>query len=195
VMEAYWTRFMPWCRKLREVLQSGDLGDIHHVTCDFSIQFDPNEAKRIFDPALCGGALLDVGIYPLSITSMIYGGGAPQQIVAVGDLLDTGVDGHIATTLRYGKNRTAQLFCGALADGPSILSVIGSKGRVTVHDEVTGYWHCSPGLTVALKGKDGQYHTEEFVFPKPKSQGQPHTTQRRHANHSSSPLPPPLMTD
>ena len=165
---------MPWCHKLREVLSSGQLGTVHHVTCDFAIQFDPKEAKRLFDPNLCGGALLDVGIYPTSITSMIFGGGAPEKIVAVGDQLDTGVDGHIATTLRYGKNQTAQLFCGALVDGPSILSIIGSKGRVTVHDDETGYWHCSVGLKVSLKGKDGKYHTEEFRFPKPKSQGQPH---------------------
>ena len=173
------TRFMPWCRKLREVLESGQLGTIHHVTCDFAIQFPP-EAKRLFDPALCGGALLDVGIYPTSIASMIFGGRAPEQIVAVGDLMDTGVDGHIATTLRYGKNQTAQLFCGALVDGPSVLSIVGSKGRVTVHDPDTGYWHCSPGLKVSLKGKDGQYHEEEFRFPKPKYQGQATHTTHHH---------------
>ena len=191
-MEAYWTRFMPWCRKLREVLASGELGTIHHVTCDFSIQFDPAEAKRLFDPALCGGSLLDVGIYPVSIASMIFGGGAPQQIVAVGDLLDTGVDGHIATTLRYGKNATAQLFCGALADGPSILSIIASKGRVTVHDDETGYWHCSPGLTVSLKNEDGRYHTEEFRFPKPQYKGHRHSgaAQQPRAAPPPSPAPP-----
>ena len=169
-MEAYWTRFMPWARKLREILQSGQIGDVAHVSCDFAIQF-PKEAKRLFDPELCGGALLDVGVYPVSIASMIFGGGPPQQIVAIGDLLDTGVDGHIATTLRYGKNATAQLFCGALVDGPSVLSIMGTKGRVQVHDEATGYWHCAHGLTLSVKGKDGQYDKQEISFPQLKYKG------------------------
>ena len=176
VMEAYWTRFMPWTRKLRELLHSGTIGQVQHVMCDFSIQFDRNEAKRLFDPYLCGGALLDVGIYPTSIASMIFGGKAPAQIVAVGDLVDTGVDGHIATTLRYGVNQTAQLFCGSLVDGPCVLQVMGTKGRVTVHDSKTDYWHCSTEMVVATKkGTSDKYETEELKFPTLKYSGYPHS--------------------
>ena len=175
VMEAYWTRFMPWTRKLRDILQSGQIGQVQHVTCDFSIQFDPAQAKRLFDPYLCGGALLDVGIYPTSIASMIYGGVPPLKVVAVGDLMETGVDGHIATTLRYGKNQTAQLFCGALVDGPSVLQIMGTKGRVTVHDSETGYWHCATEMSVSVRGADGKYDTQEIKFPKLKYNGYPHS--------------------
>ena len=183
-MEAYWTRFMPWTRKLRELLQSGELGQIQHVMCDFSIQFDRAQAKRLFDPYLCGGSLLDVGIYPTSIASMIFGSRPPTQIVAVGDLVDTGVDGHIATTLRYGPNQTAQLFCGSLVDGPCVLQVMGTKGRVTVHDSKTDYWHCATEMAVALKGKDGKYETQELKFPTLKYSGY------RHSPTTTLPLPP-----
>jgi len=168
VMEAYWTRFMPWARKMREVLPL--LGEVRHVTCDFSIQFS-RDAKRIFDPNLCGGALLDVGIYPISVSSLIFGSGAPQKIVACGDLLDTGVDGHLAITLVYGPFRTAQLFCGALVDGSSTLQVFGTKGRIRVHDDATGYWHCATGLTLSLRQTDGSYTDQVFDFPKPNATG------------------------
>jgi len=127
--------------------------------------------QRIFDPNLCGGALLDVGIYPTSITSMIYGGKTPETIVAVGDLLDTGVDGQLAITLKYGQFQTAQLFCGALVDGPSVLQIIGTKGRIRAHDKETGYWHCSQGFTLSIKGDDGHYHDQEFKYAKPKYKG------------------------
>ena len=165
---------MPWTRKLREILASGQIGQVQHVTCDFSIQFDPKEAKRLFDPYLCGGSLLDVGIYPTSIASMIYGGKTPEKIVAVGDLMSTGVDGHIATTLRYGVNQTAQLFCGALVDGPCVLQVMGTKGRVMVHDSETEYWHCATEMAVSVKGADGKYSTQEIKFPKLKYSGSSH---------------------
>ena len=161
---------MPWTRKLRELLQSGALGQVQHVMCDFSIQFNREKAKRLFDPYLCGGSLLDVGIYPTSITSMIFGGKPPQQVIAVGDLVDTGVDGHIATTLRYGPNQTAQLFCGSLVDGPSVLQVMGTKGRVTVHDAATGYWHCSTEMVVATGGYE-KYETQQLKFPTLKYSG------------------------
>ena len=180
-MEAYWTRFMPWGRKLRDLVQSGALGQVQHVMCDFSIQFDRQKAKRLFDPYLCGGALLDVGIYPTSIASMIYGGKPPQQVVAVGDLVDTGVDGHVATTLRYGPNQTAQLFCGSLVDGPCVLQVMGTKGRVTVHDSGTDYWHCATEMVVQRKqGDTDKYDTEHIHFPTLKYQGYTHTDTTRH---------------
>lgn len=175
VMEAYWTRFMPWTRKLRELISSGEIGQVQHVMCDFSIQFDPTQAKRLFDPYLCGGSLLDVGIYPTSIASMIYGGKAPSSIVAVGDLMDTGVDGHVATTLRYGVNQTAQLFCGALVDSPCVLQVIGTKGRVSVHDTKARMWHCSTEMTVVTKGSDGKPQTQHLKFPTLKYSGYRHS--------------------
>lgn len=175
LMEAYWARFMPWAAKLRELIAQGTLGDVQHVICDFTIQFDRSN-QRIFDPALCGGSLLDVGIYPIGITSMIYGDQLPEKIVAIGDLTDTGVDGHVATTLRYGPNKTAQLFCGVNVDGARQLQVFGTKGRVFVHDKAANFWHCSTSLVLSLKQADGSFKDTEFTFPKPQfKDGMNHT--------------------
>lgn len=78
------------CR-LRELIKSGTIGDVHH----FHGQFIANmgeEVERIYDPKLGGGGLLDIGIYPISIASWVFGGKAPQTVSAMGTIHPRGVD-------------------------------------------------------------------------------------------------------
>jgi len=105
---------------------------------------------------------------------MIYGGGAPERIVAIGDKLDTGVDGHIAITLKYGKNKLAQAFTSAIIHSPRILHVLGSKGRIEVHDPSVdvGFWHAATQLTLKVQTDDGKGTKDTtFHFKKPSSNG------------------------
>jgi len=104
---------------------------------------------------------------------MIYGGSPPETIHAVGDKLDTGVDGHIAIVLKYGKNKLAQAFTSAIIHSPRVLHVLGSKGRIEVHDPTIDvrFWHASTQLTLKVQTKDGKGTNDKtFHFPKP-----PHT--------------------
>ena len=78
------------CR-LREVINSGVIGDIHHFHCEFIAPM-PESMARMYDTKQGGGALLDVGIYPLSITSWVFGGKTPQTVSAMGILHPNGVD-------------------------------------------------------------------------------------------------------
>lgn len=78
------------CR-LRQVINSGAIGDVQHSHCEF-IAPVPESQQRMYDPKQGGGALLDMGIYPLTVTSWIFGGQTPQSVSAMGAMHSTGVD-------------------------------------------------------------------------------------------------------
>ena len=73
LMEAMWNRYLPSLKKLSQLLSENVIGDILQLTADFSLQFQYDPKHRLFDPELGGGALLDLGIYPVSFSSMIFG--------------------------------------------------------------------------------------------------------------------------
>jgi len=162
---------MPWGVKVRELLKSGVIGDVTVATADFCVQFSKS-MTRIFDPATAGGALLDLGIYPLSAVSLAFGGIAPERIHCDGDLLDTGVDGQVSVTLKYGKNKLGHALCSALVDSPRYFTIMGTKGRIVVHDDYPpgsgGHFHNSSKVTVMTKS-GGSYKEEVFILPRPEA--------------------------
>ena len=91
-MQAMWTRYLPGFDVLRQVLESGEVGEVAEVSADFGfmLPFDPQ--SRIYDPALGGGALLDAGVYPISLVSAIIG--ALSTIFCTGTLAPSGVEDH-----------------------------------------------------------------------------------------------------
>ena len=91
LMEAMWTRFLPHVAEIRRLLAEKALGDIVTVIADHGQWFPQDPHSRLFAPELGGGALLDLGVYPVSFASMVLG--APEQIVTLIDPAFTGVDG------------------------------------------------------------------------------------------------------
>ena len=87
-MEAMWTRFTPIMVKLREVVNAGAIGELRMVEADFGFRagFDPK--GRLFNPELGGGALLDVGVYTISLASMLLGN--PTAVTGLACLGETG---------------------------------------------------------------------------------------------------------
>src|SRR5690606_33947029 len=73
LMEALWSRFLPTYRALRDVLDSGSLGEQLVVEADFGFHLPVDPEHRLFDRALGGGALLDLGIYPVQLCSLVFG--------------------------------------------------------------------------------------------------------------------------
>jgi predicted dehydrogenase len=107
LMEAMWTRFVPAWVEIKARLDSGEFGALRSLQADFGIElaFDPKH--RLYNPDLGGGALLDLGIYPLSLAFWLLG--QPEAISSWAELAPTGVDKRAALTLTYGDGRFAQI--------------------------------------------------------------------------------------
>ncbi len=107
LMEAMWTRFLPAWVDIKARLDSGEFGAIRSLQADFGIELAYDPKHRLFNPDLAGGALLDLGIYPLSLSFWLLG--KPQAVSSWVELAPTGVDQRATMTLTYGGGRFAQL--------------------------------------------------------------------------------------
>jgi len=155
-MEGMWTRFFPAVQKLRELISDGSLGDIKLVQADFG--FKHTNQARLLQEELGGGGVLDIGVYPISLASLAFGGGAPSKIQSSGTIGPTGVDYQASLLVSYGAEQVASLSYTLLADCPREATVIGTKGRVRLSSP---FW-CTTQLIVTIGDK-----TETLDFPLP----------------------------
>jgi predicted dehydrogenase len=130
VLEAMWTRWLPHMVRVREIVRSGLLGEIRSVTADHTQDLPDDPAHRLNALPLGGGALLDLGVYPISFTFDVLG--TPKAIHAVGRLKETGADGTVATTFTYDNGAVAQTLSGSDTAGRNIATIHGTKGRVEI---------------------------------------------------------------
>lgn len=93
-----WTRFFPVMVEVRRLIADGAIGDVKYVSASFGFDSGRN-VKRLTDPELGGGSVLDVGVYPISLATMVFGE-APESVQASGWLMPTGVDEFAAITLK-----------------------------------------------------------------------------------------------
>jgi len=107
LMEAMWMAFSTAIAHVRSVIASGAIGEVRFVESSMGFNFPKDPASRLWDPDLGGGALLDVGIYPLAFAHLLLG--APQTIRASGDMEPNGVDLRSSTQLGYGDGRSASV--------------------------------------------------------------------------------------
>ena len=115
-MEAMWTRFLPHIDVVRQCLEQGLLGEVCTVTADHGQQLYPDGPQRLADPALAGGALLDLGIYPMSFAHLVLGGFT--SVTATGQVTDLGVDAQDAITVTSAAGGLGLLGTTMLANGP-----------------------------------------------------------------------------
>lgn len=166
--EAYWTRFMPATRKLRELIESGALGEISYVHADIGFVCDDPPDGRMYSPRHYGGGLMDVGVYPVQFATLAFGSGGPVDVQATGRLAATGVDAAGAAQLRFGCGGIASLSWSLLAESHEELLVVGSKGRARLAKPL----HCSETLTVELAGgARGGHDLQQLSFPHPPATG------------------------
>lgn len=130
VMEAMWTRFQPIIVKMRELIASSAIGDVHAVQADLGVDRPYNPGDRLFDPAQGGGAMLDLGVYLVSFAHMVLG--APRAVVAQGSLWPTGVDADSGLLLDHGEGRRSVLFMTLRHATPGQARVFGNKGFIDV---------------------------------------------------------------
>ena len=129
-MEAMWTRFLPHVAALHQLIDAGEIGEIVNLSADHGQWFAFNPKSRLFDPALAGGALLDLGVYPVSFAHDFLG--VPDAVHATGALTETGVDGQVSIVLSYGARTQATLSTTLWAKTPTMASISGTEGFVTV---------------------------------------------------------------
>jgi predicted dehydrogenase len=152
-MEAMWTRFNPLVARVRELVAEGAIGEVKAVYADFSENVPFDASHRLFAPELAGGALLDLGIYPVSFAWMLLG--APDTVQAVTTPAPTGVDANTGILFGYGSGAVALLHCGFLAKTPQSATVTGTTGWI----EVAGpFWH-PEAMTLHRDGAEPETYT------------------------------------
>ena len=130
LMEAMWSRFLPHYALVREIVASGILGKILTVHADHGQRLADQNIPRLVDPLLAGGALLDLGIYPVSFSHMILGN--PTKITASGVLTDRGVDGQTSMIFDYASGAQAVLNTTMLEQTPCRAVVAGVNGWLEI---------------------------------------------------------------
>jgi len=144
LMEAMWTRFMPALAEVKRIIASGEIGKVTQLHADFGFSATPDPAHRVNDPTLGGGALLDLGIYPLSIACALLGQVETVQAQAI--MGETGVDLTTAFTMRHAGGTLSVCSCSLRARAPSELVVSGTRGSVRMHR----MFHMAESITVDL---------------------------------------------
>jgi dihydrodiol dehydrogenase / D-xylose 1-dehydrogenase (NADP) len=131
LMEAMWIRYLPVILKLRELLDNRAIGEIKLARAAFHLDLPINPSGRIYNPELGGGSLLDLGIYPISFVSMLLGG-APEEIVSLAQMTETGVDAHFGAVFHYHSGAMASVSAGI--DGQHVEDVViqGTRGKIVV---------------------------------------------------------------
>lgn len=130
LMEAMWMYAHPLVRRLVELVRDGAIGEIRAVQADFSLGGDFPPGHRLLDPAQGGGALLDLGVYPVSFAQLLLG--EPSGVQATAVLSEQGVDLQTGMLLSWEGGAHALLHCGLTGAGRTGASVIGSRGRIEV---------------------------------------------------------------
>ena len=127
-LEAMWTRWLPHIVRMHEVISDGTIGEVRTVVAHHAQRLSADPAGRMLDPALGGGALLDLGIYPVSFAWDVLG--APTTVQAASTATATGVDRQTAILLGHTGGAQSVLTCGLDARGSNDAVVVGTEGRI-----------------------------------------------------------------
>ena len=130
LMEAMWARFLPHYAKVREIVASGVLGPILSIHADHGQRLADQGIARLVDPQLAGGALLDLGIYPISFAHMILGN--PRSITSKAVMTDRGVDAQTSMIFSYDSGAQAVLTTTMIEQTPCRAVVAGLHGWLEI---------------------------------------------------------------
>lgn len=165
LMEATWMRFFPAVVEMRRMIANGHIGEVRFLRANFSFRRPADRAKgRLTDPKLGGGAVLDVGVYTISLATMLFGGARPVKVYAQGSVLSSGVDDLAAITLTYSNGGIAQLTCSISYSIACDAVICGTKGELRLPHP---FW-----CPTRLETPEGVYQGEggvcmDFPLPEP----------------------------
>lgn len=136
LMEAMWSRFFPAAQALKGLIDAGALGELRRLTADFSFRTPLDLEDRLFKRELGGGALLDVGVYPLSLISF-YKGALPERVQVLCHKTETGVDGLCSFQVQFADGAVGQGFGGFEVTTDQGMKLYGTEGWAELPD----FWH------------------------------------------------------
>jgi predicted dehydrogenase len=150
LMEGMWSRFLPHYKVIREVVASGELGEIVAIYADHGQALPANPYYRLHAPELAGGALLDLGIYPISLTFMVLGD--PDSIIATSQETKSGVDAQTSFIFSYVSGQHSVMTTTLEVRTPCTAKIIGTRGRI----EVDSNFYTPTSMRVIIDGKGAQ---------------------------------------
>ena len=130
LMEALWPPFQPMYKKAVEVLEKGEIGEIVYINSRFGFKPSYDATDRKFNPELGGGALLDIGIYPVRDTLRFMG--LPQEIQAIATFAETGVEDSICVIFKYNGNKMAALYSSFLTNTGTGTDIFCTNGSINI---------------------------------------------------------------
>ena len=169
--EAFMYRYHPQIALLVELVRSGEIGTVRHIRTAFGFSTKVNPTSRLFDRALGGGAVLDVGVYPISIARLIAGAAAdqsfanPTALKAVGRMGSTDVDEEAHALLQFESGITAECATGVTRDMQNSATVYGTKGTIHLPDPWVPGRNAGPSDAVIEVTVGGESRTEKVERP------------------------------
>jgi predicted dehydrogenase len=155
LMEAMWMLTNPTIQRSQALVASGAIGEVMHVTADFGVEGPFPVGHRIRDPELGGGALLDLGVYPVALAQCFLG--RPERITAWARLLPEGTDENTGLTLGYANGAVATLHAGLSGDTAQRAVITGRSGRIEIDRY---FWRAESATVFAANGQ-----TERIELP------------------------------
>jgi predicted dehydrogenase len=161
LMEAFWARFNPTIRAVLNQVKTKSIGEVNYVNVDFTFSRNDADDSRMLNMEMAGGALMDMGVYPVFLAYLIFG--KPEQILAASRMHTTGADLQTSAIFKY-KNGLANIMTGFVSQSDMMAKIYGTEGRIYIHP----VWHESEGYTL-IKGNKGDVNGyEEKVYTLPK---------------------------
>jgi len=154
LMEALWSRFLPHIIKTKELVDAGEIGNPTLMIAAFCFKSNNSPKHRHFNVDLCGGTILDIGIYNIFLSLLLFG--KPQSISSAAGLSEQGIDNSSSYLFNYSNDMLTVMYSSFVADAPIVAEIHGTKGRISLEHR----WFC-PGK-ISLKYHDG--HEELFDF-------------------------------
>ena len=163
LMKAMWTRFLPMMAEVRDIIKKGTIGQPQLLYADFGMNFKFDPQSRSYNPNLAGGALLDLGVYCITLASMIFG--KPNTISSTVKMSKTGVDQRSTVVLEYDNAKMAVLFQALDLETPKEALIIGTEGSIKLHP----IWWAGSDYTIKLNnGTEKRYkadtHENGFIY-------------------------------
>lgn len=149
-MEAFWTRFIPSVQEALAKVQEGIIGDVKYIKADFAFCADEKEGGRLFDKNLGGGALYDVGVYPLFLSYIFLG--IPKEIMAKSIVHQNGIDLQTSMILQY-ENAQAVLQASIVSESDMKATIGGTQGRI----ELNSPWFIADGYSIFKQDQESRY--------------------------------------
>lgn len=149
-MEAFWTRFIPSIQDVLSKINKGEIGTVKYVNADFAFFVNELEGNRMTDKKLGGGALFDIGVYPLFLAYIMLG--SPKEITAKSIYHATGVDLQTSMILQY-EAAQAVLHAGFTSASDMKATISGTKGRIIINSP----WFMADGYSIIKEEKEQQF--------------------------------------